>query len=522
MNSLFRHRVLTAVCTAALGFSAFSCQNDLLNAAPVTYLPATQAFDTPSRVLAQVNGLYSYVKVGNFLGGRYQIYGDIRANDFINRTSNSVTGLTVWNHTEAETSQNDVVNTWGFGYAAINQINVFLAGLDANADKFKTAAFTAAYPNGYEPTVLNYRAEARLLRALCYYSLLQLYARPYIENAGTGPGSRPGLPLRLMAETTQGNNDLARSTVAQVYDQILLDLNFAEQNLPLSYTAGQGNISTATLNVTRAHRNTAIALKSRVYLTMGRYADVITEANKLVPAAAPYTATSGVANGLNSSIVSVFAAPQETSESILSFPFTTQDTPGTQNQLAYYYLPASLNVGANGEYGLNAGTGGLLANAGFAATDVRRSSFVLPVSTTTAGVTRTEYFLTKYSTGTPFTDKAPVIRYSEVMLSLAEALVRTNSAVDTRALGLLNAVRTRSNGAAYAANALTVNSMLDAILLERRIEFLGEGIRNIDLMRLDATIPGKGSVGAVDPSNTLYVWPIPSTELATNALMVRN
>lgn len=498
------------MCTATLGLGTFSCQNDLLNSAPVTYLPATQAFDTPSRVLAQVNGIYSYVKVGNFLGGRYQIYGDIRANDFLNRTSNSVTGLTVWNHTEAETSQNDVVNTWSFGYAAINQINTFLAGLDANADKFKTAAFTAAYPSGYEPTVLNYRAEARLLRALCYYSLLQLYARPYSEGGGT----RPGLPLRLVAETGLGNNDLARSTVGQVYDQILLDLNFAEQNLPLSYTAGQGNISTATLNVTRAHRNTAIALKSRVYLSMGRYADVIIEANKLVPAAAPFMAASGVANGLNASIVSVFAAPQETPESILAFPFSTQDTPGTQNQLAYYYLPTSLNVGANGEYGLNTGTGSLLANAGFAATDVRRSSFVLRSGT--------EFFLTKYSTGTPFTDKAPVIRYSEVMLSLAEARVRSTNSVDAQALTLLNAVRTRSSGTPYVASALTVSSMLDAILLERRIEFLGEGIRNIDLMRLDATIPGKGSVGSVEPTNTLYVWPIPSTELATNALMTRN
>jgi hypothetical protein len=519
MNQVFRKRVAALAYTALLGLGTFSCQNDLLNVKPIAILDGTLAFDTPSRVLAQANGLYSYVKVGGFLGGRYQIYGDIRANDFINRQSNAVTGLTVWNHTLAETSANDVVSVWGNAYAAINQINVFLAGLDANASKFAASPF----PSGYTTVVTNYQGEARLLRALCYYSLLQLYARPYID--GPGGGVRPGLPLRLVAESGLGNNDLARATVAQVYDQILLDLNFAEQNLPLRYSAGQGSVSVATLNVTRAHRNTAIALKSRVYLTMGRYADVVTEANKLVPTAAPYAATTGVANALNSSVVNVFAAPQETTESILSFPFTAQDVPGTQNQLAYYFLPASL--GGGGEYGLNtstsATTGGIAGNSAWLTTDLRRTNFVATVGT--------ERFLTKYPTGSPFTDKAPVIRYPEVMLSLAEALVRTTNTVDTRALALLNAVRNRSNPLATGAPSIDYTAttfanspanMIDAILLERRIEFLGEGIRNIDLMRLNATIPAKGTVSAVPPTAANYVWPIPSTELSTNNLMTRN
>lgn len=522
MKSAVKNRFATAVCTSVLALGAFSCQKDLLNPVPQTYLLPAQAFDTPSRVLAQVNGLYSYVKTGGFLGGRYQIFSDIRASDFINRTSNGVTGLSVWNHTESETSQNDVINTWGFGYAAINQVNVFLASLDANADKLNAAPF----PTGYAATATNYRAEARLLRALCYYSLLQLYARPYIEGAGT----KPGLPLRLTAETQLGNNDLARSTVAQVYDQILLDLNYAEDNLPLSYAASQNGVSTSTLNVTRAHRNTAIALKTRVYLSMGRYDDVIKQATKLVPATAPFVAPSGVPNALVPSVAAVFAAPQETAESILSFPFTAQDTPGTQNQLAYYYLPTLL--GGNGEYSLNQSATGILNNAGWRITDARRANFVTAITTTSSSGTKTtEYFLTKYPTGTPYTDKAPVIRYAEVMLNLAEARVRASNTLDAQALALLNAVRNRSNPLPpnappidYTAAGLNnaTSALLDAILLERRIEFLGEGIRNQDLMRLDATIPGKGSVSTIDPANTLYVWPIPATELASNLLMTRN
>ncbi|MCC3152694.1 RagB/SusD family nutrient uptake outer membrane protein [Hymenobacter sp. BT770] len=499
MKISLNKKAAVVVCTAFLAVGTFSCQTDKLSPAPLTLISDQVVFSTPARISLQVNNLYSYVKSGSFLGGRFQIYNDIRANDFINKTSNGVTGQSVWNHTLAEASQNDVINTWGAAYQAINQINVFLAGMDANASKFVGPVF----PADFAAKATNYKAEARLLRALCYHSLLQLYARPYAD----GNGSKPGLPLRLQGETTDKNNDLARSSVADVYTQILADLNYAEQNLPLTN-------GSSSLNVTRAHRNTAIALKTRVYLHMARYTDVITEANKLVPAAAPFVAPSGVPHALNASVAAVFATPQETVESILSFPFTAQDAPGTQNQLAYYYLPSSL--GGNGEYALNGAAGGILTNPGWAATDARRTSFVA-----TSG---TESFLKKYPTGTPFTDKAPVIRYAEVLLNLAEARVRSTSTVDPQALALLNAVRGRSNpaGVYTAASFATPTAMIDALLLERRIEFLGEGIRNMDIMRLNAPIPGKGSVPTIDPSNSAYVWPIPSTELATNKLMTRN
>jgi len=504
MNTSITNKAALAVCWSFLAVGTFACQPDKLTPAPEILLPDKVVFDTPARVELQANNMYSYVKSGTFLGGRFQIYNDIRANDFINLRSNGVTGTGVWNHTLTETSQNDVINTWGAGYAAINQINVFLDGLDANASKFVAPVF----PTDFATKASTYRGEGRLLRALCYYSLLQLYARPYVD----GNGSKPGLPLRLKGETGFENNDLARSSVGEVYAQILADLDFAEKNLPLAYT-GSG---AATLNVTRAHRNTAIALKTRVYLSMAKYDDVIREANKIVPATGPFVAPAGVPNALNASVAAVFTGSQETTESILSFPFTAQDQPGTQNQLAFYYLPQ--NGGGNGEYSLNSGAGGILSNPAWAATDARRTNFVL--------VSGTQSYLKKYPTGAPnpYTDKAPVIRYAEVMLSLAEAQARTTTGVDPQALLLLNAVRGRSNpaGVYTAAGLGSATALIDAILLERRIEFLGEGIRNIDIMRLNATIPGKGSVSAVNPSDLLYVWPIPFTELATNKLMTRN
>jgi hypothetical protein len=479
----------------------FSCQTDLLDPLPKNSLSDKLVFDTPARIELQVNSLYTFMKAGNFLGGRFQIYNDIRVNDFINRTSNGVTGYSVWNHTLTENSQNDVINLWAAAYAAINQINVFLAGIDENESKFVAPTFAADFAT---TTAVQYRAEARLLRGLAYHCLLQLYAKPFAD----GNGTMPGLPLRLLAEKNALNNNLGRSTVAEIYTQILDDLNFAEQNLPLTY-------GTATLRVTRAHKNTAIALKTRVYLTKGDYGNVIGEANKIVSNTAPFTAAAsgGVAHALQSSIATVFAVPQETTESIFSLPFTAQNTPGTQNQLAYYYRSSattSPNPGG-GEYSLSA-TGIIAANPLWPATDARRN-FVYAVGT--------ESFLGKYPSGTPFTDKAPVIRYAEVLLNLSEAIARSSAGVDARSLALLNAVRQRSQASFIWAPADNA-ALVAAIMLERRIEFLGEGIRNMDIMRLNAPIPGKGAVGAVNPTDLAYVWPIPSTEMAANALMTRN
>jgi hypothetical protein len=173
---------------------------------------------------------------------------------------------------------------WSSAYYAINVCNLFIDGMAAKG----TSVVGTTLSN-------NYLGEARLVRALCYYTLLQYYARPYAD----GNGSNPGLPLRLTGIKGSGSSDLARSTVAEVYTQILADLNFAESNLPLNY-------STSILNTTRAHRNTAIALKTRVYLRMRNYASVITEANKIVSASAPFTATTGVAHALLGNIVNVF------------------------------------------------------------------------------------------------------------------------------------------------------------------------------------------------------------------------
>lgn len=468
-----------------------SCKKEnLLSPLPPTSIIDSFAFETPERIINQVRSLYANLKNGQFYGGRYLIYNDIRSEEFLNQLTNGVTGYGTWNFALTNTAQ-EVQGLWSQAYYVINTANVFLDGMELKGKKVVSDSLAT-----------DYIAEARFIRALSYYSLLQLYARPFWD----GSGSKLGLPLRLTGNKKIQDYSLERSTVAQVYDQILNDLNFAETNLPLKY-------STDALNTSRAHRNTAIAIKTRVYLSMQRYDKVIEEANKIVGTSAVSSAATGVNHKLEADVSLVFAAPYTLKESILSMPMTADETPGTQNQLGYYYSPTSGQGGVgNGEYALN--PDGIISNTGWTAADKRRSSFVY---TSANG----RVWLTKYKVRSPYTDWVPVIRYAEVLLNLSEALVRETHTVDTRALALLNEVRKRSDPSTTLAPA-DENAMIDALLTERRIEFLGEGRRSPDLLRLGLTIPAKGAVVAVPSNDIKYIWPISAAELLLNTKMIDN
>ena len=462
-----------------------SCMKDKLSPTQLTSVTDASAFDTQGRIANQVISLYGAMKSGSFLGGRATIVGEIRGEEYDNVDANLVIGSDVYNMNLANSATN-VTAIWAQGYYVINLANVFLDGMEA---KGNTVAGTA--------NAARYNGEARFVRALTYLTLLQYYAQPY----GVNNGNTPGLPLRLKGITGAGQSALPKSTVAAVYAQILADLDFAEQNLP-------ANNSIAFANTTRAHKNSAIALKTRVYLAMQNYPKVVEEANKLVPASAPFVAKSGVANALEVDIKNVFKTPYTTPESIFSLPMsaTSGDFPGTQTQLAYYfYNPGSLG---NAAYALL--PTGIIGNANWKATDVRRSLIYNHAA-------NSKQYMAKFTTTSPqYIDYIPVIRWSEVLLNLAEAKARINTgAADAQAIALLNAVRNRSD-ATTTFSPTTSADLISLILTERRIEFLGEGLRSFDITRLVQSFPAKGSAPVVAPSEQNYIFPTPSGELLLN------
>lgn len=465
----------SAIALAGL-MSISSCKDSFLEAVPEVNLPDVSAFATPGRILSQVNGIYASAKSGNLFGGRYLIYNDIRGEEFINRTTNSVTGYSVYQGNQ-DPSDTYVANFWNQGYLTINRINLFLEGLAANSSTVDATLSS------------QYAGEVKFVRALTYFSLVQIFAKPYILDKGASAG----LPLRLKGELSTEGNELARSSVAQVYDQILKDLNEAEASLPDTY-------SSALLRTTRAHKNSVIALKTRVLLAKGDYAGVITEGAKIVSAAAPFKSPNRVAHELQADVVSVFRTPYTTNENIFSFPMAETNAPGTQNQLGYYF-----NMG-NLEYYLNAGATGILSNKGWSDTDDRKTKLI-------GKTDKIGSHPIKYSGVSPFIDYVPIIRYAEVLLNVAEAEAETGGLV--RAQSLLEAVRHRSD-ASYKFATLDKAGLIDAILLERRIELLAEGFRANDVLRRGQPLDSFGAGAKILPTDARYFYSIPLTEQQTN------
>ncbi|MES2275692.1 MAG: RagB/SusD family nutrient uptake outer membrane protein [Bacteroidota bacterium] len=476
----------------------YSCQKEKLYPVSQTQVSNQdyQPFTTPARILSQVLALYNNLRGGQLYGSRYIVYNEVKADNYINSSNNGITAFTVWNATIGGTDS-QITGLWSSGYSTINNCNLFIDGMVAKGNSVVDAA-----------TAKTYVAEAKFIRALVYYDLLQLYARPYAD----GSGSKPGLPLRLTGNSSYANYDLARSSVADVYAQIIKDLDAAETDLPSTYTTGTPAVLDAVANTTRAHKNTAIALKTRVYLSEQKYSNVITEANKIVPAVAPFVAPTGVPNALQSDITKVFTTPYTTTESILSAPFLTTETPGGQSQLCYYFYA---NAKALGTAEFNINPTGVVADANWKTTDKRRG-FIY-----TSG---SKIAMSKFPTLSPYTDWVPVIRYAEVLLNLAEARVRSTNTVDAQAIALLNAIRGRSDATTVFTVAGFANStaLADAIFQERNIELLGEGFRNADLMRLMLPIPGKGLLGAIPNTDPRYIWPMSGDELLYNKLMTPN
>lgn len=473
------------VLLLAAGFN--SCYDEYLSPVPETVLSELSVFDTKERIEAQIRGVYSSFKSGQYLGGRYQVYNSIRGDLFLNLQTNGVTAYNTWNH-NLDPSSSEVINLWGAIYTAVNRVNMFMDGMEENYDRLMEENIIS------QQVYDEFMGEAYALRGMAFHHIIQLYARPYNDDPQNW-----GAILRITAQKSSEENDMPRATLAETYDQILADLNMAESLLPEA--SGANNVD----RITRMHSGTIAALKSRVYLQMGDYSNVITEANKLVSASAPFTAPAGVNYALHDNFEEIFTL-WTTSESIFSIPMTTTELPGTQNFLAHYFSDAPIG---GLEYPLNHDSP-TWTSGEFPADDARR---LLTQERTFQGV---DYkFIHKYQQS-PALDWAPVIRYAEVLLNLAEAEVRVNNSVTTRAMALLNAVFLRSNPGAAPLDINNVDDFIDRLMLEREMEFLGEGIENMDVMRTLSDFRAKANVSAVGPGSTQYVWPIPQSELNTN------
>ena len=505
------------IASTALVTLLTSCTEDqVLDLDPIASLSETTAFSTPALIANTINGMYNAAQVGyyNGNGARGYMWGAayIEQNDF--RGEDVVNTAAFFQYTyEGTWDPTGTLNNvyyWVDGYRLVNRCNIVIDGVQKAVAK---GVISEAVGN-------DYIGQAKFLRAITHFELLMFYSRPYADN----PTTNYGVPYRTAAIDNSNAVDAAyndgRSTVADVYEKVLLDLDDAEAKM------------NQTSDYTYATKNAAIAFKARVKLHKRDWAGVLSEINKI---SSSYTLTAKPAG--------VFENNASNTESIFSIKNTSTLNPGTNGAIAAVYKGR----------GLGAISPILWNDAEWLEDDKRRlkSSDVSNQGDYMVYQTQNGLFSNKYRDITTFSDYTPIIRYAEILLMKAEAEARLNG-VSATAIDALNKVRNRAL-ANPATQAYTAASFADkaafvkAVIKERRIEFLAEGKRWADIHRLQfddlvpvSGVPAKVSNGnpgiaaygvgspvtnigvqPMDYSSHLFVWPLPTLEVQYNPTLAQ-
>ncbi len=438
--------LLLAALLTVLSFTACDDKLDLL---PYQSLDETVALESDANVKTVLNGAYDAISDDDFLGGNVLRNSELLGGD----------GELIWVGTfvgpreifikSMNASNFDAQEMWVNGYNTINISNNVLSALDVvNADDKGRV-----------------EGEARFLRAYSYFELVRTYAQPY---DAAGNNSQAGVPLVL--EPTREISDkqnVTRSSVEEVYQQIIADLTAAEAILPDE-------------NEWRASKGAAAGLLARVYLQMGDFEKARDAADRVIGL--------GV-NTLLGSYADLFNRDENSSEDIFAIQISNQD--GINSMNTFFSIP---------EFGGRDGDVEILAEhlALYDPADVRLALFFDGNGATRSGKWNNQF------------GNIGLMRLAEMYLIRAECNARLGTAVGASALDDYNVVHTRAG--LPAATDVTV----DDILLERRLELAHEGFRIHDIKRL------KGSAGPFAYNDPKLVFPIPLREIEANPNLEQN
>lgn len=442
---------------AILAASLSSCVNDWLDVAPSDGTDADAALTSSSDLDAARTGMYKALK-GNssfvdYYGQQFFVYGDVHAGD--DYQYNDITGSNRasfyydMNYQTASEFNTSTVS-WQSPYVVIGRANRIIAA--AEGGKLSDAVEAKA-------KIEQYAAESKVLRALAHFDLVRIYGKPYTEDQGASLG------VPLVTGVLESNAKPARSTVAEVYTQVVKDLTEAISSNALATETKPGYVSVWG----------AKAILSRVYLNMGDYANALSVAEDIIK-------NSGAALWTRDQYFNAWDA-------------------STPNESEFLFR---LNVaGSDDNNDLN-GIGNLQQRDGYKEM-VATKKFVDMLTSDPKDV-RNNMFLPAtaskevkiYGTNKVFLNKlrgqggnlrnvtiVPIIRLSEVYLTAAECAFRNND--KTKAVEYLNDL-VKNRTTTEASLATVDNITLERILIERRKELIGEGQRYFDALRNNETI----------------------------------
>lgn len=363
-----------------------------------------------------------------------------------------------------------------------------------------------------------YRTEARALRALAYYHLMDLYGKAVFttENDAIGVAG------------PEYNRQ-------QLFDYIESELLEILPNLKAPRTNQEGRLDQAFARMVLAK----IYLNAEVYIGANRYSDCATQCAAII----------GSGYSLAPNYLNNFNADNNTSPEAIFF--IQSDGLVTQS-----YGPTTVMVNgqvgsieANGDqFGVGGWGGALRLRKQFVQkfegaefnNDARNTIISGDRTIDIASIADRDqgYILAKYSNKTSagvagvsstFVDTDfPLFRLADAHLMYAECAVRGAGDAGL-ALTYVNALRERANGGSQIGNITAGQLNLNFIIDERSRELHWEGHRRQDLIRFNRYSGGvynwawKGnSSNGVSISSNLRLYPIPQASLASNPNLTQN
>ncbi|WP_223551872.1 RagB/SusD family nutrient uptake outer membrane protein [Aestuariivivens sp. NBU2969] len=114
--------------------------------------------------------------------------------------------------------------------------------------------------------------------------------------------------------------------------------------------------------------------------------------------------------------------------------------------------------------------------------------------------------------GNIWTQDIQVLRFTEIQLLYAEAISMAAGSVQQQSLDLINEIRNRAGlGDLVMADVPNMNAFIEAVLAERRAEFVFEGKRYADLKRHNLLVSKLNAIGYSFDDSYNYL-PIPQNE----------
>ena len=442
---------------------------------------------SPADALLAVNATYESVREWEYNTGGFPIL-DIMSDDAFKGSNPDDGASTVgpYDNFTITPTQSGLGNYWNALYVGVKRANVVIEKIPAIAmdETLKT----------------RYIAEARFIRGLIYFDFVRAWG---------------GVPL---VTTTTPPLKLPRASAEEVYTQIIQDLNFAVDNLPLrsEYQATDAG---------RATSGAARALLARVYLFRHDFVNAEKYAMEVISSTQyglepVFTDANGV-NG-NTGIESVFevgAIEVEGTGGGGNQYANTQGVRGTPNRGWGFNRP-TIDLRNSFESG-DPRYKGTVINLGDSIDGVK----ILGDGTTPditydeeGNITQIECYSRKVwvpgdNTITQFGHHRRLIRYSDVLLMAAEALNENSKPAE--ALIYLNLVRQRAregNTSILPDITTTDQTELRTIIYEeRRHELAMEGWRFWDLVRTGRASQVLGPLGFIAGRDELL--PIPQSEI---------